>query len=106
MKKLTYKIKRICFDSNPNIPPYEEIQKEEFDTFEDAWNFAVELAEQEIDYLNSDCDDSISFGIPKDRAYEDKSLCRVEYYCNMNGDDTGTTAIVTKYRVYSEEKEK
>lgn len=106
MKKLTYKIKKLCFDSNLDIPPYEEIQKEEFDTFEDAWNFAVELAEQESEYLNSNCDDDISFGIPKDKAYEDKSLCRVEYYFNTNEDYTGNTEIVTNYWVFSEEKER
>ena len=97
-----YKIKKLCFDSGQNTPPYEDNPMEVFNTFEDAWNFAVELAEQETEYYNQDCDEFISFGIPQDKAYEDKALCRVEYYYNPDNDDTGNTEIVTQYWVRSE----
>lgn len=99
---MKYKIERLCFDSNPNTPPHYDNPTEVFNTYDEAWNFAVELAEQECEYYNQDCDEFISFGIPQDKAYEDKALCRVEYYYNPEGDDTGNTEIVTQYWVRSE----
>ena len=97
-----YKIKRLCFDCNLGTQPYEDNPTEVFDTLDKAWDFAVELAKQESEYLNQDCDEGISFGIPEDEDYMDKTLCKVEYYYNPEGDDTGNTEIVTQYSVYSE----
>ena len=102
---LVYKIKRLCYDSNIfSVPPYEDNPTEDFDNFEDAWNFAVKLAKQEAEYLNSDCDEGIVFGIPRDEAYKNQTLCRVEYYYNDENNDTDNIEIVTKYWVYSENK--
>ena len=99
---MNYKVKRLCFDSNLNVPPYEDNPTEVFDTWDEAWRFAVELAEEEAEYLNEDCDPEVSFGIPYDKAFEDKSLCQVNYYYTPEGDYTGNTEIVTQYWVYSE----
>jgi hypothetical protein len=103
--KIIYKIKRLCFDSNLNVLSYEDNPTEEFNSWDDAWNFAVKLAEQESEYFNQDCDEGISFGIPKDTEYENKTLCKVEYYYNPDGDYTGNTEIVTQYWVHSESVE-
>ena len=99
---MKFKVKRLCFDSNLNVSPYEDNPTEVFDSFEDAWNFAVELAEQEVEYLNQDCDEGISFGIPEDNQYINKEICKVEYYYNSEGDDTGNTETVTHYWVCSD----
>ena len=103
--KLVYKIKRLCFDAM-GVPPYEDNPTEEFNSWDDAWDFLVKLAEEEINYLDSDCDKEVSFGIPKNIEYENKMLCRVEYYYNPDGDDMGNTEIVTQYWVYSERADK
>lgn len=100
--KTVYKVKRLCFDCNLGVPPYEDNPTEEFNTFEEAWNFAVGLAEQEVEDLNQDCDEEISFGIPEDTDYTNQALCKVEYYYNPDGDDTGNTESVTHYWAYSE----
>ena len=99
---MNYKVKRLCFDSNLNVPPYEDNPTEVFDTWDEAWAFVVKLAEEEAEYLNEDCDPEVSFGIPYDKAFEDKALCQVNYYYTPEGDYTGNTEIVTQYWVYSE----
>ena len=96
-----YRVKRLCFNSNGDLP-CEDNPAETFDMFEEAWNFAETLANQEKKYLNSDCDEGISFGIPMDDKYEKKESIRIEYYYNPDGDDTGNTEIVTKYFVCSD----
>ena len=94
-----YTIKRLCFDSNLNVPPYEDNPRAKFFSFDAAWECAVKLAEEEVDGLNEDCVEGVSFGIPHDLEFETKQMCRVEYYYNPEGDYTGNTEIVTKYWV-------
>lgn len=98
---MKYKIKRLCFDSNLGVPPYEDNPTETFDTFEDAWDFIVKLAEEEVEYLNEDCHPDVSFGVSYDYKYEKKELCQVDYYYTPEDDCTGNTEIVTQYWVYS-----
>ena len=95
---MRYGIKKLSFPCGIEFSPYEEIQEEKFKTYKDAWNYILEIANQETDYLNQDCDDGISFDIPSDAEYNNKTLCKVNYY-NSDNDDTKNIEIVSMYWV-------
>ena len=101
MKKI-YRIKRLCFHAMEE-PPYEDNPKVEFASWDQAWNYVLEMAESEADFFNNEADEGVSFGIPQDSEYNSKTLCRVEYYYTPEGDVTGNTEQVTHYWVYCEE---
>lgn len=93
-----YKIKMLCFDSKLGVEPYEDEPEcaNEFETKNDAIEFAIGLAEQECDYLNDGADEGISFGVVVD---DDGSAVRVNYYYNEENDTTRNTEQVTIYYV-------
>jgi len=92
-----YKIKMLCFDSNFGVPPYEDEPQceNQFETRDEAINFAFELAEQECEYLNDGADEGISFGV----VVDEDGTSRVNYYYNEPYDTTGNTEQVTVYFV-------
>ena len=94
-----YKVKRLCFDCELEVLPYEDNPTKEFISADAAWEYAIELANAEVDDLNADCADGVSFGIPEDNEFNKKMLCKVQYYYAPEGDDTGNTEDVTHYWV-------
>ncbi len=91
-----YKVVRKCFDSKLGVPPYEEVVEKEFPSYEEAWDYAETLAEEEVDGLNEDCEDGISFGIAEgNEAYQNNKTIKVQCYCE-NDDNTEE---VTHYRI-------
>lgn len=93
-----YRIKMLCFD--PGISPYEDEPAGEnaYETYEEAFERAWQLAEDECEYLNDGCDDCVSFGVVLD-----EDAIRVNYYYIEENDTTGNTEVVTVYWVYKEE---
>ncbi len=93
---MIYKVVRECFDPKLNVAPYEEIIEKEFKTYEEAWSYAEILAEEEVNDLNEDCEDGISFGIAEgDEDYLHNKTIKVQCYCE-NDDNTEE---VTHYRI-------
>lgn len=100
MKKV-YKIKRICYDANLNVSPYEDNPEKEFDSYDEAWNFIEQLADEEVEVLNEGCEEGISFGIVEDEEYARKEKCKIDYYyLEDEFDDAGNTELVIQYSVY------
>ena len=95
-----YKIKRLCYDSNLNVPPYEDNPEEKFNSYDEAWNFIEKLANEEVECLNDDCLKDRSFGIAENEKYDHKEKCVVNcYYFENDCDDTGNTEVVTEYSI-------
>lgn len=93
-----YKVVRECFDPKLNVAPYEEIIEKEFKTYEEAWDYAKTLAEEEVDGLNEDCESEISFGIAEgDENYQHNKMIRVQCYC-----ENDNTEEVTHYSIRRE----
>lgn len=69
-------------EGNDGISP-EYITHDElkgFDSKEKAFEAAVKSAEEEMEELNEDCDEGISFGIPEDNRYQSSDEVCVCYY--------------------------
>lgn len=92
---MIYKVVRKCFDPKLGVPPYEEIIETEFSSYEEAWDYAETLAEEEVDGLNEDCEDEISFGISEDEDYQSNKIIRIQCYC----EDNDNTEEVTHYKI-------
>lgn len=93
-----YKIKMLCYDSNPKVKPYLD-EPDGYNIFENdvvAYDKALDLANREAEDLNIGCDKNVSFGIVEDE------LCNkitVNCYYNEDGDNTGNTETVTEYHI-------
>ncbi len=93
-----YKIKMLCFDSKIGVKPYEDAPLNPyFDTEEEAYAKALELAEEEAEGLNKGCDENVSFGVVEDE--KDNSIRVLYYYMDGPTDTTGNTEQVTTYWV-------
>ena len=86
---------RECFDSKLGVPPYKEVIEKEFSSYDEAWCYAETLAEEEVDGLNEDCEDGISFGISEDEDYQSNKIIRIQCYC----EDNDNTEEVTHYKI-------
>lgn len=62
-----------------------------FDTKEEAFEYAMIMAESEVEKLNSGCLEEVSFGIPEDDEWQNSNCVVVNYYYNDN------TEMVSKY---------
>lgn len=99
--KQIYKIKRLCYEANLNVQPYEDNPTEEFNSYDEAWSFIEKLANEEVECLNDDCTKGVSFGIAEDESYDYKNKCVVNCYILENDyDNTGNTKTVTEYSIY------
>lgn len=95
---MIYKVVRKCFDPKLGVPPYEEVIKKEFSSYDEAWCYAETLAEEEVDGLNEDCESGISFGIAEgDKNYQSNKIIRVQCYC-----ENDNTEEVTHYSIRRE----
>lgn len=99
-----YKIKKICYDADSRVVPYEEFSYSDFSDQNAAEMFAIRLAEEECRELNKGS--ACCFFHPNDDG--DEHLVVVECYDKSPLDRMETSAIirsVTEYDVVEVTKE-
>lgn len=63
-----------------------------FKTKEEAFNKAVESAESEVEGLNADCEEGVTFGIPEDDKYQANTEVKIYGY----GEDDNTELVTRR----------
>lgn len=102
---MLYYVEILCFDNVEGSKPYIDTPAVNplFYSNEEAFLYAKQLAEEEVNYLNGEGgtkpDDGVHFGIPEDFAYQTKISILVNQYFNPEGDFSGETNTVTMYRI-------
>lgn len=99
MKKEYYTFQTICRDCAKNgqiLEPYladEDLML--FDTMLEAWEAAGKAAEEEVEELNSDCDEEVSFGI-SEGLYEYQKMGSVVVECYVGNETEWVTKRVIR----------
>ena len=75
-----------------------------FSTQDEAFKAACKSAEDEVDLLNTGCDEDRSFGVPEDDEYE--CMNEVKVYCYFEEDNTELVTRRTIRQISSNTKTK
>lgn len=97
-----FKIKMLCWDYG-NPKPYEDepvFNGNKYDTYKEAHQSALQMAEEEAESLNEDCDNLTSFGIVENELEDSYKPETIQVLCYMLADETDTTGETTQVTAY------